>query len=203
MEEYQDNSTVSPAISGVFVFHTAHAHKPFHYTGHDSQTSSLPATATASAFHSPILCSKLLPTSKWLPKWNGFSNSAKPVDKSQSLPKSNTNFKPLQSLWAQPSHIDQEKSIPNTMESFQQPELTKELHINQPIQKNKSRRLAQRRKQRFIKKESGKRHYTNIGLGRINRSKQYCLQNFGFFANPDHSITKNFKSALQTVPSQS
>jgi hypothetical protein len=87
------------------------------------------------------------------------------------------------------------------MESFQQLELTKKRHSKQTTHKTRSRRISQRRKQRLIKKESGKSYRTNIGFGRINRTTQYCLQNFGLCSNPDNSINKNFKTALQTIPS--
>jgi hypothetical protein len=200
LEEHRDNSTVSPALSGIFVLHTTHSNKPFHNTGFNPQTSVVPATAATPALRSPLLCSKLLPTSKWQQLQRGLSNPTKPTDKYQSLSKPYTNTKPFSSLWPQHNGTKQEKSIPYTMESLLQSELTKKRHFKQDIQKTRSRRLVQRRKQRLIKKELDKRHHTNTGLGRINQAKQYCLQNFGFCSNPDNSITKNFKTALQTVP---
>jgi hypothetical protein len=91
----------------------------------------------------------------------------------------------------------------NTSESLQQTTLNVSKNVLQSPQKTTSRRLAQRRKQRLIKKEMHKHSYNRIGLAFKHRTEQYCLHNFGLCANPTQSISENFKSVLCTMPLQS
>ena len=87
------------------------------------------------------------------------------------------------------------------MEPLQQVTLNVPKNVPQSPRKIVSRRLAQRRKQRLIKKDAIKRNHTNVGIARNNHTEQYCLRNFGFCANPTLSKSKNFKLALHTKPS--
>jgi hypothetical protein len=200
MEGYQNSPTIPSTIPSSLCFCTTHACKPIQYAERRIEAASFPSTTTSPNITTPNLYPKFISAPDWLSKWSCFSNPAKPADAPQPLPELFSNYKPIHQLRPQSNIYGQKESIPKTMESFQQTKLNVPRNVPQSPQKATSRRLAQLRKQRLIKKDAFKCNHNNVGAARKNRTEQYCLRNFSFCANPALSKSKNFKLALHANP---
>jgi len=203
MEGHQNNSTISSTVPSGLVLYTTRTCKPIHGAEWRNEATFLPSATASSTLCPPSLCPKSPSARIRLSKQTAPSNLATSADKSQPFPKTTSMFKPLHQSRPQPRFTVWKKSIPNTSESFPQTTLNVPKNVLQPTHKTTSRRSAQRRKRRLIKKETHKHNYNRIGLAHKHRTEQYCLHNFGLCANPTQSISKNFKSVLCPTPSQS
>jgi hypothetical protein len=70
---------------------------------------------------------------------------------------------------------------------------------NSSKQTKKSRRIIQRRKNRFIKKEDDTLNHET--LNRIRQKNKFLESQFGFYANPKNSKCSNFNNALSKINS--
>jgi len=200
MEGYQNSQTIPSTIPSSLFFCTTHACKPINYAERRIEAASFPSTTTSPNITTPNLYPKFISAPDWLSKWACFSNPAKPADTPQPLPELFSNYKPIHQLRPQSNIYGKKDSIPKTMESFQQTKLNVPRNVPQSPRKATSRRLAQQRKQRLMKKDAFKRDHNNVGTARKSHTEQYCLRNFGFCANPALSKSKNFKLALHENP---
>jgi hypothetical protein len=134
---------------------------------------------------------------------NGMTSQILPNQQIHPNPfsKSNTNFKPLQPSWPQPSHIFQKDSIPNTMESFQQPELKAEEYVDQPTQKLNPEGWPNKENNTLRRKNYTNATIITSGLPASTVQNNTVYTILAFMQTRITLLQKN-KSALQTVPSQ-
>ena len=154
MEGHQNNSTISSTVPSDFVLYTACTYKHVHGAERHCKTAFLPSTTASSTFCPSNLHPKFPPAPIWISKWNAPFNTATSADKSQPFPEATSAFKSLHQPRPQPELTVWKKSIPHALESFPQTTLNAPKNVFQPTNKTSSRRLAQQRKRRLIKKRN-------------------------------------------------
>jgi hypothetical protein len=180
--------------------------QPLHIRSERSTCAFFPTAATAPLHNLWSTWTKPIP-SPIATQWDNSSLQSFPIPKSYSsqlpkrliksikFPKCTTEH--TKSIH-QDSHTKQHPLLQSLCSSPQRQEILKPKKVKKV--KKVSRRLVQRRNKRIAtnKKTPPKNRYLHTLL---QWTKESCLQTFGFIANPNLSLQKNFNITIQTVPS--
>ncbi len=185
MERYQ-----RPSLNAKQTYHRTYFEAIQLHTGQIQPTGTLLSTATT-AFPCNLWAAKTKPISlsTTLQRDVPSSNSSS-APQPGSIQRTNTYLKSLQPL-----------DSGTGQRSISQPFLSSPQQSKALKRKKKSRKITQRRKKRYSKAKVLESTKTKYLQARIQRTEQRCLTDFGFFANPNLSLQKNFDNALKTTPS--
>ncbi len=204
MERFGEYNHNSPKKPDQDYANTTHL-QSLHIKSKRSTCAFLPTTTTAPLHNLWAACAKPISPSITT-QWDNPSLQSLPIPKSNSSQLPKYLIKPIKSPQCateytesihRDSHTKQHPLLQSLCGSPQQQKILKPKKT-----KKVSRRLAQRRNKR-ITANNNKTSPKNKYLQRLlQRTKESCLQTFGFTANPNLSLQKNFNITMQTVPSK-